>query len=30
MVRLRDDGAVREVQAAFRWVAEHHSELEVS
>jgi len=30
MVRLRDDGAVREVGAAFRWVAEHRSELEVS
>jgi len=30
MVRLRDDGAVREVRAAVRWVAEHRSELEVS
>ena len=30
MVRLRDDGAVREVQAAFEWVAAHRSELEVS
>jgi len=30
MVRLRDDGDVREVQAAFGWVAEHRSELEVS
>jgi len=30
MVRLSDDGDVREVQAAFGWVAEHRSELEVS
>jgi len=30
MVRLRDDGAVREVRAAFEWVAAHRSELEVS
>jgi hypothetical protein len=30
MVRLREEGAVREVLAAFRWVAEHRSELEVS
>lgn len=30
MVRLRDDGAVREVRAAFGWVAAHRSELEVS
>lgn len=30
MIRLRDDGTVREVQAAFRWVAEHRSELEAS
>jgi hypothetical protein len=30
MVRLRGDGAVREVRAAFEWVAAHRSELEVS
>jgi len=30
MVRLRDVGAVREVQAAYRWVAEHRGELEES
>ena len=30
MVRLRDDGAVGEVRAAFEWVAAHRSELEVS
>ena len=30
MVRLRDSGAVREVQAACRWVAEHRRELEGS
>jgi hypothetical protein len=30
MVRLRDGGAVREVRAAFEWVAAHRSELEVS
>jgi len=30
MVRLRDDGAVREVRAAFEWVAAHRSDLEVS
>ena len=30
MVRLRDDGAMREVRAAFEWVAAHRSELEVS
>jgi hypothetical protein len=30
MVRLRDDGAVREVRASFEWVAAHRSELEVS
>ena len=30
VVRLRDDGAVREVRAAFEWVAAHRSELEVS
>jgi hypothetical protein len=30
MVRLRYDGAVREVRAAFEWVAAHRSELEVS
>jgi len=30
MVRLRDDGGVREVRAAFGWVAAHRSELEVS
>ena len=29
MVRLRNDGAVLEVQAAFRWVARHRAELEV-
>ena len=29
MVRLRNDGAVLEVQAAFRWVAGHRAELEV-
>jgi hypothetical protein len=29
MFRLRNDGAVLEVQAAFRWVAEHRAELEV-
>ena len=29
MVRLRNDGAVLEVQAAFRWVARHRTELEV-
>ena len=28
MVRLRNDGAVLEVQAAFRWVAIHRAELE--
>ena len=27
---LRDDGAVREVRAAFEWVTAHRSELEVS
>ena len=30
MVRLRDEGAVREVRASFGWVAAHRSELEVS
>jgi hypothetical protein len=30
MVRLRDDGAVREVRAAFGWVAENRAELEGS
>jgi hypothetical protein len=30
MVRLRDGGAVREIRAAFGWVAAHRSELEVS
>jgi len=30
MVRLRDDGAVREVRAAFEWVAVHRCELEDS
>jgi hypothetical protein len=30
MVRLRDDGAVREVRAAFEWVAENRAELEGS
>ncbi len=30
MLRLRDSGAVREVRAAFGWVAAHRSELEVS
>jgi len=30
MVRLRDGGAVREVRAAFEWVAAHRPELEVS
>jgi Phosphotransferase enzyme family len=30
MVRLRAEGAVREVRAAFGWVAAHRSELEVS
>ncbi len=30
MVRLRDDGAVREVRAAFGWVAAHRCELENS
>ena len=30
MVRLRDDGAVREVRAAFEWVAAHRCELEDS
>jgi len=30
MVRLRDDGEVDEIRAAYRWVAEHRSELEVS
>ena len=29
MVMLRNDGAVLEVQAAFRWVAGHRAELEV-
>ena len=28
MVRLRDRGAVRDVRAAWRWVAEHRGELE--
>jgi hypothetical protein len=27
MAGLRDAGTVREVQAAYRWVAEHHREL---
>ena len=30
MVRLRADGAVRQVRAAFGWMAAHRSELEVS
>jgi hypothetical protein len=30
MVRLHDDGTVREVQAAFRWAADNRSELEVA
>ena len=30
MIRLRDSGAVREVRAAFGWVAENHAELEGS
>jgi hypothetical protein len=30
LIRLREEGAVREVRAAFQWVAEHRSELEVS
>ncbi len=30
MLRLRDSGAVREVRAAFGWVAAHRSGLEVS
>ena len=30
MGRLRDEGAVSEVRAAFGWVAAHRSELEVS
>ena len=30
MVGLRDGGAVRQVQASFRWVAEHRGELEGS
>ena len=30
MVRLRDDGEVREIQAAFRWVAEHRDDLEAA
>ena len=29
MVRLRNDGAVLKVRAAFRWVAGHRAELEV-
>ena len=29
MVRLRNDGAVLKVQAAFLWVAGHRAELEV-
>ena len=30
MVQLRDDGEVREIQAAFRWVAEHRADLEAA
>ena len=30
MVQLRDDGEVREIQAAFRWVAEHRDDLEAA
>jgi hypothetical protein len=30
MVRLRDDGGVREVRAVVGWVAAHRSDLEVS